>query len=62
MWINLFPAAQVISQYLSPHKIVLKLYLIFERDAKGLFGSYVETNEDYIITKNTTAGYFQAFY
>ena len=32
-----------------PCKIVLKQSLIFERHAKGLFGSYVETNEDYVV-------------
>ena len=44
MWNNSFPAEQGISKKLSPHEILLKQTLIFERDAKGLFGSYDETN------------------
>ena len=49
MRINSFPADQGISKHLSPHEIVIELSLIFQRHAKVLFGSYVETNEGAVI-------------
>ena len=58
MWINLFPATQGISKKLSPHEIVLKLSLIFERDTKGLFVSYSETNKEAVITRKNCGRIF----
>ena len=52
MQINSFLAAQGIYKKLSPRKIVLKRSLIFERNTKGFFVSYAETNKDTVI-KNT---------
>jgi len=55
MWLNSFPAKQGISKKLSPREIVIKISLIFERHARGLFGAYDEANEDAVIT-NTNRG------
>ena len=49
---------QVISKEISPHEIVLKLSLIFERHAKGLFGSYFETNEEAVLTNRNCSRTF----
>ena len=56
MLINSFHVTQSISKILSPSEIVLKQSLIFEKHAKGLFGSYVEINKQAVIT-NTNCGH-----
>ena len=50
IWIKYFPATQGISRKISPHEIVLERSLIFERDAKVIFGLYAETKKDAVIT------------
>ena len=44
--------AEIIS---SQREIVIKIYIVYERHVRGLFGFYVEASEDVIIT-NTNHG------
>ena len=46
MLIKSFTTTQGVSKNVSPQKNVLKRSLIFEKYAKGIFGSYDEINKD----------------
>ena len=49
-WLNSFPAAQGISEKLSPREIVTQRQLSYETHCKAVFGSYVEAHDDHVIT------------
>jgi hypothetical protein len=52
MMVNAIPAAEGISQLLSPREIVTQRKIDFRKDCKALFGSYVEASTDAIVTND----------
>ena len=65
LWINSFPTVQGISKILSPRKIVLKQFLIFERDANKfllvLCLSITETSKTLLLDRVTGSTLYLIF-
>ena len=54
LWLNAIAADKGISAHFSPREIVTQLQVDFKKDARVLFGAYIEASTDAIVTNNQT--------